>query len=91
MSRPYADADVFRAIADPTRRRILDFLRGGEASAGEIAERIACSQPSLSQHMRVLRSTSLVSQRRRGRLRIYQLRTRKLLAVQRWLKRYALA
>lgn len=57
---------VFRALADPTRRQILEDLREGELAAGEIAGRFAMSAPSVSKHLRILREAELVSERREG-------------------------
>ena len=84
MSRRSAAADVFLAIADPTRRRMLQMLRGDERPATELARAFRISQPSVSQHLRVLRDAGLVRARRSGRQRIYQLRPRKLKVVVDW-------
>jgi DNA-binding transcriptional ArsR family regulator len=84
MSRRPANADVFLAIADPTRRRMLEMLRGDERPATELARSFRISQPSVSQHLRVLRDAGLVRARRNGRQRIYQLRPRKLKIVVDW-------
>jgi DNA-binding transcriptional ArsR family regulator len=59
-----AETGVFRALADPTRRQILQDLRGGELNAGEIADRFAISAPSISRHLSVLRSAGLIRERR---------------------------
>ena len=61
---------VFRALADPTRREILQILRKGERSAGEIGSRFKISAPSISRHLGVLETAGLVAQRREG-VRIY--------------------
>lgn len=81
-------SSVFAAIADPTRRSILDTLRSGERSAGEIAARYAVSRPAISRHLRVLREAGLVNERRDSRLRLYSLDPRPLREVNRWLERY---
>lgn len=57
-------AGVFRALADPTRRQILQDLRVGELSAGKIASRFTISGPSISRHLGVLKSAGLVRERR---------------------------
>ena len=57
---------VFRALADPTRRQILQDLREGELAAGEIAARFAITGPSISRHLAILRSAGLVRERRDG-------------------------
>lgn len=58
------DAGVFRALADPTRRQILEDLRDGELTAGEIASRFPISGPSISRHLGVLKGAGLVRERR---------------------------
>jgi DNA-binding transcriptional ArsR family regulator len=58
------EASVFRALADPTRRQILEDLRSGELTAGEITARFTISGPSISRHLGVLRSAGLVRERR---------------------------
>lgn len=68
------DAGVFRALADPTRRQILEDLRaGGELAAGEIAGRFAISAPSISRHLGVLKGAGLVTERRDGNRILYSL------------------
>ena len=57
-------ASVFRALADPTRRQILQDLRSGELTAGEIGSRFSISGPSISRHLGVLKSAGLVRERR---------------------------
>ncbi|MGH7337877.1 MAG: metalloregulator ArsR/SmtB family transcription factor, partial [Myxococcota bacterium] len=64
---------AFEAIADPTRRQILDLLSAGEYRAGELARRFPISRPALSRHLRVLRHARLVRETRRGRHRFYAL------------------
>ena len=58
------DESVFRALADPTRRQILQDLRGGELAAGEIASRFTITGPSISRHLGLLRSAGLIRERR---------------------------
>ncbi|MFF0435493.1 metalloregulator ArsR/SmtB family transcription factor [Streptomyces sp. NPDC004327] len=67
------EAGAFRALADPTRRQILEDLRGGEMAAGEIAARFAISAPSISRHLGVLKGAGLVTERREGNRIIYTL------------------
>jgi DNA-binding transcriptional ArsR family regulator len=64
------EADAFRALADPTRRQILEDLRGGEMTAGQIAGRFTISAPSISRHLGVLKAAGLVEERREAN-RIY--------------------
>jgi DNA-binding transcriptional ArsR family regulator len=63
---------ALRAIADPTRRRILSLVWREERTAGEIAARFEVSQPAISQHLKVLRETGLVAVRRDGTRRLYR-------------------
>jgi DNA-binding transcriptional ArsR family regulator len=79
---------VFQAIADPTRRAILKCLAAGELPAGELAEAFPISRPAVSKHLRVLRQTSLVREKRRGRQRLYRLNAKPLREVDHWLEPY---
>lgn len=79
---------VFAAIADPTRRAILDALRGRERAAGEIASLFPVSRPAVSKHLRVLRGAGLVRERRVAQLRLYSLDPAPLKDVDRWLDQY---
>ena len=88
MARPEAAVDVFRAIADPTRRGLLDLLRNGERSVGALAGEFSLSQPAISQHLRVLKDVGLVREERQGRHRVYQLRPRPLREVLDWVSCY---
>jgi DNA-binding transcriptional ArsR family regulator len=74
---------VFRALAHGARRHILLLLqlRGGEATAGEIAERLSCRWPTTSRHLRVLRSAGLVEVESQGRERVYRLLSERLRRV----------
>jgi DNA-binding transcriptional ArsR family regulator len=66
------EAPVFAALADPTRRAVLARLRGGPRSVGEIVSAVPVSQSAVSQHLRVLREAGLVTDRREGTRRLYQ-------------------
>jgi DNA-binding transcriptional ArsR family regulator len=68
-------SEVFRALADPNRRRILALLKGGSKSAGEIAEEFPISMASLSHHYGVLKSADLIRSERRGQRIVYSLNT----------------
>lgn len=81
-------SDVFKAIADPTRRAILDRLRAGPVPVNALAADFQQSRPAISKHLRVLRDASLVSERRAGRERLYQLEPRRLQPVASWLEGY---
>jgi DNA-binding transcriptional ArsR family regulator len=80
--------DVFAAIGDSTRRRLLDLLANGEMPAGEIAAPFDISRPAVSQHLRILRDAGLVSVRKKGREQIYSLRATPIQAVYDWAEHY---
>ncbi len=65
-------AHVLDALGDPTRRRVLELLRGGERSVRELTDDCAVSQPAVSQHLRVLREAGLVEVRPEGARRLYR-------------------
>jgi DNA-binding transcriptional ArsR family regulator len=88
MHRARADADVFRAIADPTRRAILDRLRAGPAPVNALAADFDLSRPAVSKHLRVLREARLVSEQRAGRERLYALEPLPLQRVAGWVEGY---
>ena len=67
--------DVWKALADPTRREILMMLRKGDRSAGEIADNCNISKPSISNHLNVLKQADLVGAEKQGQNVIYSLRT----------------
>jgi DNA-binding transcriptional ArsR family regulator len=67
--------EAYKAIADPTRRRILRYLRGGERTAGELAEFVGASRTALSHHLTVLKLADLVRVERRGQFQVYSLNT----------------
>ncbi|GAB4064395.1 hypothetical protein GCM10028777_10540 [Angustibacter speluncae] len=90
---PYVSAvlpgtDVLEVIAEPTRRRILDAVRGGERSVGELVDLVGMHQPGVSRHLRVLREAGLVEVRRDGQRRLYRLRAEPLRALDEWLEPY---
>ena len=72
------DASVFRALADPTRRQILQDLRGGELSAGDIASRFPIRGPSVSRHLSILKSAGLIKERRDANRIFYSLASDRL-------------
>jgi DNA-binding transcriptional ArsR family regulator len=82
------ESDVFRAIADPTRRAILDRLRGGPAPVNALAADFSQSRPAISKHLRVLREANLVAEERCGRERLYHLEPRPLQTVVGWVEGY---
>ena len=81
--------DVFTAVADQTRRAMLDLLSGGERPAGDLVAAFpALTQPAVSRHLRVLREVGLVEVRIQAQRRIYRLRAEALSEVDIWLDRY---
>jgi len=78
--------EIFTALADPTRRRIVELLSRGECAAGEIVEAFEVSGPAISQHLKVLREAALVQVRIEGQRRIYQLNPQGLGEMEAWLK-----
>jgi DNA-binding transcriptional ArsR family regulator len=84
----YSSEATFSALADPTRRAVLDLLRRGSQPAGQIAQAFPVSRPAISKHLRLLRRAHLVHERREGRHRVYQLNPEPLKAVDSWLGHY---
>src|SRR6187200_3130778 len=83
-----ADIAVLEAIAEPTRQRILDVVRGGEHSVGELVDKVGMHQPGVSRHLKVLRDAGLVEVRRDAQRRLYRLRVEPLMALDAWLEPY---
>ena len=79
---------TYAALAEPNRREILDLLRGGERSVGDLVDRLTLSQPGVSKHLKVLREAGLVDVRRQGKQRLYALRSQPLAEVDAWLEPY---
>jgi DNA-binding transcriptional ArsR family regulator len=84
----YSAEVTFSALADPTRRAVLDLLRNGSQPAGKVAQAFSISRPAVSKHLRLLRRAHLVEERREGRHRFYQLNPEPLKAVDSWLEHY---
>ncbi len=84
----YLREATFSALADPTRRAVLDMLRRGSLPAGRIAQAFPISRPAISKHLRLLRRARLVSERREGRNRVYELNPGPLKTVDTWLSEY---
>ncbi len=79
--------DAFAALADPTRRRIVEMLADGSLSAGEIGERFTVSAPAISQHLKTLREAGLVRVTVAGQRRIYALDQGGIDAFDQWVRR----
>jgi DNA-binding transcriptional ArsR family regulator len=90
MHRAAAHSDAFRAIADPTRRAILDRLRMGPVAVNGLAAAFEQSRPAISKHLRVLREARVVREERHGRERLYHLRPEALRDIVEWLEGYRL-
>jgi DNA-binding transcriptional ArsR family regulator len=79
---------VLQALADPSRRALLEILRDHPASAGELAEALPIARPGVSRHLRVMRDAGLVEVRQDAQRRIYSLRPEALIEVDEWLDSY---
>jgi DNA-binding transcriptional ArsR family regulator len=79
---------VLRALADASRRTMLETLSGGPATAGELAALLPIARPGVSRHLRVLREAGLVDVRQEAQRRVYTLRPEPLAEVDEWLGRY---
>lgn len=67
--------EAFRALADPTRRRILELLRSADLTAGELADHFDMTKPSISHHLNTLKAAGLVDAEREGQSIVYSLNT----------------
>lgn len=88
MSRRSIPTDVFTAIADPTRRRLLDQLGQGEVSVLSLAQPFDMTLSAVSQHLKQLHAAGLVSVRSEGRQRYYRLNPEPLRLVANWVGQY---
>ena len=79
---------VFKALADPNRRRLLDMLLHGEQSVNDLHAQLSISQPAVSQHLQILREAGLVSHHKEGRQNIYRVNADPLMSVAHWLSKY---
>ncbi len=80
--------DIFQVLAEPSRRQLLDVLRDGERSVGELVHRTHMLQPSVSKQLRILRDSGVVSLRAAGRQHLYSIRGRSLREASEWLSYY---
>ena len=76
---------VFQALADPTRRAVLERLSSGPASVSELAQPFQMALPSFSQHLEVLENCGLVRSRKTGRVRTYELAPQPLKEAEQWM------
>ena len=78
--------NVYQALADPHRRRIIELVADAERSAGDIVEALTISQPGVSKHLRVLREAGLLTVRKDAQRRLYRLRAEDLAELDAWLE-----
>ena len=76
--------EAFKALADPTRRKILELLRGGDMTAGELADQFDMTKPSISHHLNSLKAAGLVDAERDGQSIVYSLNTSVLQDIMSW-------
>jgi DNA-binding transcriptional ArsR family regulator len=81
-------ADAFQALADPTRRRIVEVLCGGETQVGDIVEEAGIHQSGVSRHLHILQAAGFVSMRPDGQRRLYSLRPERFREIDEWLVKY---
>jgi DNA-binding transcriptional ArsR family regulator len=79
---------AFEALADPTRRRIVELVSERERSAGELAEAFEISRPGVSKHLRILRENGVIQAREEGARRLYSLATDGFVELDDWLRRF---
>src|SRR5580658_3357853 len=79
---------VLQALADPSRRTVLETLTGGPATVNELAALLPIARPGVSRHLRVLREAGLVEVRQDAQRRVYSLRPQPLAEIDEWLGRY---
>lgn len=82
------NAEVFRALADPTRRAVFERLCRAELTVSDLTRRFPVSQPAISQHLSVLKSAGMVAERREGRLAWYRAAPGALDGLEAWVARY---
>ena len=83
------ETDVFVALADPTRRRLVEVMHDGERSVSELVEHVDIEQPGVSRHLRILDDAGFVNVRAEGRRRMYSLRPEPFEELAGWMRRYA--
>jgi DNA-binding transcriptional ArsR family regulator len=88
MPRAPTTLDPFNAVAEPKRRQVLETLAAGEMPVNDLVGRLGWPQPMVSKHLGVLREVGLVSERRDGRRRLYQVNGEKLKTIHDWAKMF---
>jgi len=88
MARAATTADVFNAVAEPSRRRLLDLLSAGELPVNDLVRLTGFAQPQVSKHLRVLREVDAVSVREDGRRRLYRVNGTALKPIHDWVQPY---
>jgi DNA-binding transcriptional ArsR family regulator len=88
MARASTSSDVFNAVAEATRRQLIDLLADGDATVTELVGRAGLAQPQVSKHLQVLARVGLVEAHAEGRHRRYRLRPAALVPLQQWLAPY---
>lgn len=82
------DSTLFQTLADPTRLRIVEAMRGGECAVGEIVARVDIQQSGVSRHLRILHEAGLVQVRPEGQRRLYSLREEPFQELEAWIAGY---
>lgn len=82
------ETDIFRALADPTRRAVFEHVAAREMSVSELKGLFAVSQPAISQHLAALKGAGLVSERRDGRFAYYRADPKGMTPLITWIERY---
>ena len=80
--------DAFQILADPTRRRLIEALRGGERSVNELVEQVEIGQPGVSRQLSILQDARFVVVRPQGRRRLYALREEPFRELEEWMRGY---
>jgi DNA-binding transcriptional ArsR family regulator len=88
MARTPTTTDAFNAVADASRRRLLDAIGTGEVTVGELVDRVGLSQPQVSKHLGVLRAVGLVLVRVDGRHRWYRVNGPELQPIHEWVRHF---
>lgn len=85
---PMSENDIFKALADPTRRTIFEKLASGSMNASSLREGMDISQPAISQHLAMLRNAGLIREQRQGRYVHYEVDPDGLALIAQWLTKY---